>query len=143
MIINAMSGRPLPVYGDGLHVRDWLHVDDHSRALECLLAEGRFGEVYNIGGNNEWKNIDVVKLILRELRKSETLISFVKDRPGHDKRYAIDATKIREELGWKPSFRFEDGLKETIRWYEENKEWWAHVMTGEYKEYYKVMYDQR
>ncbi len=143
MIINALNDKPLPVYGDGLNVRDWLHVDDHSRAIDLVLQRGVPGEVYNIGGNNEWKNIDIVKRILKEVGKPESLISFVKDRPGHDRRYAMDAGKISKELGWKPSYRFEEGLDGTARWYMEKGDWWKHVLSGEYKDYYKVMYDDR
>jgi len=143
MIINAINDKPLPVYGDGLNVRDWLHVEDHSRAIGVALQKGIPGEVYNIGGNNEWKNIDIVKLILREVGKPESLISFVKDRPGHDRRYAMDAGKISKELGWKPSYRFEEGLNATARWYIENREWWTHVLSGQYKDYYRVMYEER
>jgi dTDP-glucose 4,6-dehydratase len=117
MITNAIAGKPLPVYGDGMNVRDWLYVGDHCRAVEAVLENGKSGEVYNIGGNNEMRNIDIVKLILSHLGKSESLISFVKDRPGHDKRYAIDATKIRRELGWAPLTNFETGIRETIEWY--------------------------
>jgi dTDP-glucose 4,6-dehydratase len=143
MIINALDNKPLPVYGDGLNVRDWLHVEDHSRAIEVLLKDGKPGEVYNIGGNSEWKNIDIVKLILREVGKPESLISFVKDRPGHDRRYAMDASKIMNAFGWKARFQFEDGLGKTIRWYRENRSWWEHVISGQYKEYYRVMYEER
>lgn len=132
MIINALNGEPLPVYGDGLNVRDWLHVNDHCAAIDVVLKNGKVGEVYNIGGNNEWKNIDIVKLILKKVGKSESLISFVKDRLGHDRRYAIDATKIRQELGWGPSYTFEIGIAETVQWYVANQPWWNHVMTGQY-----------
>jgi len=117
MITNAMNSRPLPVYGDGMNVRDWIHVDDHCRAVEAVLERGRAGEVYNIGGNNEMRNIDIVKLILSLLDKPESLISFVADRPGHDRRYAIDASKIKRELGWAPQVEFEAGIRETIKWY--------------------------
>jgi len=143
MIINAVNDERLPVYGDGLHVRDWLFVEDHSRAIQLTLLGGDPGEVYNIGGDNEWKNIDIVKLILSELGKPFELISFVKDRPGHDRRYAIDAGKIRSKLGWKPASQFEEGLRETIRWYLDHKEWCDHVTSGEYKDYYRVMYHER
>jgi dTDP-glucose 4,6-dehydratase len=143
MIINAINEKPLPVYGDGLNVRDWLHVEDHSRAIDTVLQMGQPGDVYNIGGSNEWKNIDIVKLILRETGKPESLISFVKDRKGHDRRYAIDATRIMNELGWKPGRRFEEGLRDTVQWYRGHTDWWSHVMSGEYKEYYRVMYDER
>lgn len=142
MIVNALNDKQLPVYGDGLNVRDWLHVKDHCAALDLVLQRGRCGEVYNIGGNNEWKNIDIVKLILQKLHKSESLITFVKDRLGHDRRYAIDATKIRQELDWSPSYTFEDGIEETVQWYLNNRQWWKRVMTGEYLEYYKKQYDE-
>ena len=124
MICNALQDKPLPVYGDGQNVRDWLHVEDHCRAIDLVLHHGKSGEVYNIGGNNERTNLQIVKTILAELGKPESLITFVEDRPGHDRRYAIDATKIREELGWRPQYDFETGIKETIRWYRNNREWW-------------------
>jgi dTDP-glucose 4,6-dehydratase len=128
MITNAMAGIPLPVYGDGLNVRDWLHVSDHCSAIEMVLHKGKIGQVYNIGGSNEWHNIDIVKLILTQLRKPESLISFVNDRLGHDRRYAIDAGKIRRELGWTPSVKFDDGIRMTITWYSENKWWWEKLL---------------
>ncbi|HZG59612.1 MAG TPA: dTDP-glucose 4,6-dehydratase [Anoxybacillus sp.] len=143
MIINALNDRPLPVYGDGLNVRDWLHVEDHCSAIDLVLHHGRNGEVYNIGGNNERTNIEVVKAILRYLNKPESLITFVEDRLGHDRRYAIDATKIREELGWQPKYTFEEGLKKTIDWYLENRSWWENILSGEYKEYYERQYGQK
>ncbi|MCD7824034.1 MAG: dTDP-glucose 4,6-dehydratase [Oscillospiraceae bacterium] len=124
MIMNALNDRPLPVFGEGLNVRDWLYVEDHCRAIDLIIQKGRDGEVYNIGGHNEMRNIDVVKMICRELGKPESLITYVPDRKGHDLRYAIDATKIREELGWVPEMRFEDGIKETVRWYLGNWGWW-------------------
>jgi len=124
MICNALQDKPLPVYGDGQNIRDWLYVEDHCRAIDLVLHHGASGEVYNIGGNNERTNLQIVKTILAELGKPESLITFVEDRPGHDRRYAIDATKIREELGWRPQYDFETGLKETIRWYRNNREWW-------------------
>lgn len=142
MIMNALSDKPLPVYGDGLNVRDWLHVHDHCVAVDTVLRKGKPGEVYNIGGNNEWKNIDIVKLILQKINKPESLITFVKDRPGHDRRYAIDATKIKQELGWTPSYTFEKGIEETIQWYLSNQSWCKHVMTGEYQEYYHKQYGE-
>lgn len=142
MIINALNEKPLPVYGDGLNVRDWLHVSDHCAAIDVVLRKGIVGEVYNIGGNNEWKNIDIVRLILRKVGKSESLISFVKDRPGHDRRYAIDATKINTELGWSPSYTFELGIEETVKWYLSNEDWWKRVMTGAYAEYYRKQYQE-
>jgi dTDP-glucose 4,6-dehydratase len=143
MIINALSEKPLPVYGDGQHVRDWLYVEDHCAAIDAVLQRGAVGEVYNIGGNNEWKNIDIVKMIVRSLGKSESLITFVKDRPGHDRRYAMDASKITREIGWKPLHQFESGLEATIAWYVNHRRWWQHVMSGEYQRYYKVMYEER
>ena len=142
MIINALSDKQLPVYGDGLNVRDWLHVNDHCAAIDVVLQNGRIGEVYNIGGNNEWKNIDIVKLILKKVGKPESLISFVKDRLGHDRRYAIEATKIKNELDWSPSYTFEVGIEETVQWYLNNQLWWKRVMTGEYVEYYKKQYHE-
>jgi dTDP-glucose 4,6-dehydratase len=142
MIANALEGKPLPVYGDGLNVRDWLYVEDHCSAIDMVLQKGRVGEVYNIGGNNEWKNIDIVKRILTELGKPESLITFVKDRPGHDRRYAMDASKIQRELGWSPSLTFEEGLSRTVAWYRDHRPWWTRVMTGEYREYYKRQYNE-
>ncbi len=143
MIINAMNDKPLPVYGDGLNVRDWLHVDDHCSAIDTVMRNGRVGEVYNIGGNNEWKNIDIVKLILKHLGKPESLITYVKDRPGHDRRYAMDATKIFRELEWTPAHTFEEGLAEKVEWYRTHKAWWSRVMSGEYKDYYRKQYENR
>jgi len=143
MIINALSGSKLPVYGDGMNVRDWLHVEDHCSAIETILRKGKNGEVYNIGGNNEWQNIKVVKLILKELGKPLSLISHVTDRLGHDRRYAMDASKIMRELGWRPKHRFEEGLRDTIRWYLRNNEWWKKIISGEYKNYYRKMYRGR
>jgi dTDP-glucose 4,6-dehydratase len=143
MIANAIDNKPLPVYGDGLNVRDWLFVKDHCTAIDRVLQDGRVGEVYNIGGKNEWKNIDIVKLLLKKLGKGEELIKFVKDRLGHDRRYAIDATKIEKELHWKPSVTFEEGLGATIEWYLKNESWWRRIMSGEYQHYYRTMYEQR
>lgn len=143
MIANASDGKSLPVYGDGMNIRDWLYVNDHCSAIDTVLHKGTIGEVYNIGGNNEWANIHIVKLLLKELGKPETLITYVKDRPGHDRRYAIDASKIQRELGWAPSVTFEQGLRMTIDWYLLNQSWWRRVMSGEYKEYYKTMYEGR
>jgi dTDP-glucose 4,6-dehydratase len=128
MIANALAGIPLPVYGDGMNVRDWLYVRDHCAALDVVLHKGKCGQVYNIGGNNEKHNIDIVKLILAELGKPEKFISFVKDRPGHDRRYAIDASKIKRELNWAPSVTFEEGIKKTIQWYLDNKWWWQKLI---------------
>ncbi len=143
MIANALNNKPLPVYGDGMNVRDWLYVGDHCTALDVVLHKGRSGEVYNIGGNNEKKNIEIVKLVLESLNKPQSLIQFVKDRPGHDRRYAIDATKIAQELEWKPAHTFEDGIVETIHWYLENKLWWQRIMSGEYQQYYTQQYIER
>ena len=143
MIANAMDGKSLPVYGDGLNVRDWLYVADHCSAIDVVLHKGTIGEVYNIGGNNEMKNIDIVKLLLERLAKPESLITFVKDRPGHDKRYAIDQKKITTELGWKPAVTFEGGIEKTVDWYLSHEPWWRRVMSGEYQEYYRKMYEER
>lgn len=143
MIANALSNKPLPVYGDGQNVRDWLHVRDHCTAIDLVLHKGKPGEVYNIGGNNEWKNIDLVKLILKKLGKPESLITFVKDRPGHDRRYAIDPSKTQRELGWAPNYTFEQGLTETVDWYLSHEPWWRRIISGEYQQYYKKMYEER
>jgi len=143
MITNALEGKELPVYGDGLNVRDWIHVEDHCRALWTALEKGAAGQTYNIGGGNEIENIKLVKMILKILGKPERLIKFVKDRPGHDRRYAIDCTKLRKELGWQPRIRFEEGLDATVRWYIDNKEWWRKIKSGQYLEYYKKQYHDR
>jgi dTDP-glucose 4,6-dehydratase len=143
MIANAIDGKPLPVYGDGLNVRDWLYVKDHCIAIDLVLHKGIPGEVYNIGGDNEWKNIDIVKLLLNKLNKPESLIAYVKDRQGHDRRYAIDASKIERELHWKPSVTFEAGIGETVNWYLQNEPWWRRIISGEYKQYYQKMYEGR
>ena len=143
MIINALHDKELPVYGNGLNVRDWLHVEDHCQAIDLVLHNGRNGEVYNVGGNNERTNIDIVKTILKQLGKPESLIKYVKDRPGHDLRYAIDATKLREELGWKPKYTFETGIEQTIKWYLDNQDWWQNIISGEYQEYFKSQYGDR
>ncbi|GFE59004.1 dTDP-glucose 4,6-dehydratase [Geobacter sp. AOG1] len=151
MIHNIIAGKPLPVYGDGLNVRDWLHVKDHSVAIETVLKEGRVGGVYNIGGNNEWKNIDIVNLVCdllderlgRPRGENRRLITFVKDRPGHDRRYAIDASKIKREMGWSPSYTFERGIAETIDWYLANQKWVAEVTSGAYRDYYDNQYGNR
>lgn len=140
MISNAVEGKNLPVYGDGANVRDWIYVEDHCRAILGVLEKGRSGEVYNIGSDNEWKNIDIVKLILSKLDKPESLIEFVKDRPGHDQRYAIDNAKIESEVGWKPEVSFEDGIGRTIDWYLGNREWWERIKSGAYLEYYANQY---
>jgi len=133
IIANALENKPLPVYGDGLNVRDWLYVKDHCQAIDTVLHHGKTGETYNIGGHNEWRNIDVVKLILKELGKSESLITYVKDRPGHDRRYAIDASKLKGELDWEPTVKFEEGMIRTIAWYLKNKEWIARIKSGAYR----------
>jgi len=143
MINNARQGKPLPVYGDGLNVRDWLCVEDHCRAIWTALTRGQPGRTYNIGGNSERTNLDVVRAILRHMDKPERLITFVKDRPGHDRRYAIDATRIRSELGWSPSVDFESGLARTIDWYLANQQWLDRVVSGAYQKYYEEMYAGR
>ena len=143
MIAKAMEGEQLPVYGDGKNIRDWLYVDDHCSAIMTVLKNGKAGEVYNIGGNNEWYNIDIVKLILKKLNISEDNIKYVKDRPGHDRRYAIDSTKIMNELGWKPKYDFETGIELTINWYMKNVDWWKKVMSGEYQKYYEENYGKK
>jgi len=143
MIINALHDKKLPVYGKGLNVRDWLYVEDHCAAIDLIIRRGTVGEVYNIGGHNERANIDVVKTILRILGKGEDLIEFVTDRKGHDQRYAIDPTKITNELGWTPQTKFDDGIKKTVAWYLENRAWWEKIISGEYKNYYAKMYDNR
>ena len=143
MIINALDEKPLPVYGTGENVRDWLYVEDHCKAIDLIIHKGREGEVYNVGGHNERKNIDIVRLICRALGKSESLISYVADRKGHDMRYAIDPTKIHNELGWLPETKFEDGIQKTIRWYLDNKPWWQEIVSGDYRNYYQRMYGER
>jgi len=143
MLTNAMQDKPLPVYGKGENVRDWLYVTDHCRAIDLIVRKGTPGEVYNIGGHNEWTNIDIVKEILRQLDKPETLINYVADRPGHDLRYGIDPTKIHKELGWLPETKFEDGLSLTIQWYKDNGQWWRNVLDGEYQKYYERNYGDR
>ena len=143
MVINAMNDKPLPVYGQGINVRDWLYVEDHCKAIDLILQNGRVGEVYNIGGHNEMRNIDIVKLIVHELGKSEDLITYVTDRKGHDMRYAIDPTKIHTELGWLPETKFADGIKKTIQWYRDNEEWWRPIISGEYQTYYEKMYGNK
>jgi dTDP-glucose 4,6-dehydratase len=147
IIINALEDKALPVYGDGLNIRDWLHVEDHCRGIEAVLQAGTLGETYNIGGCNEWTNIDIVRLIcetLDELRPGDKpksdLITYVTDRPGHDRRYAIDAGKIIQELDWRPRYTFESGIRETINWYLDNREWWERVRDGAYREYYRMQY---
>jgi len=143
MTLNAMRGESLPVYGDGLNVRDWIFVEDHCAGIAAALERGRPGEVYNFGADNERPNIELVRMILRLLGKPESLIRFVKDRPGHDRRYAIDASKARRELQWAPAVEFEEGMRRTLAWYEENRAWWQEILSGEYQQYYERMYGQR
>lgn len=143
MIANALNDKKLPVYGKGENVRDWLYVEDHCSAIDLIIRKGKIGEVYNIGGHNERTNLEVVKTIIKELGKSEDLIEFVTDRPGHDRRYAIDPTKIHNELGWLPVTEFDVGIKKTIDWYLTHKSWWEKIISGEYKDYYDKMYKNR
>lgn len=143
MIANALANKPLPVYGTGENVRDWLYVEDHCRAIDMILENGKVGEVYNIGGHNERSNLDVVKTILKQLGKPESLITFVGDRKGHDLRYAIDPSKIHGELGWLPETKFDDGIRQTIDWYLNNESWWKNIISGDYMEYYEKMYGNR
>lgn len=143
MIINALHDRPLPIYGDGLNVRDWLYVEDHCRAIDLIIRKGKVGEVYNVGGHNEMRNIDIVKLICQELGKPGSLITHVTDRKGHDRRYAIDPEKIHRELGWIPETKFADGIKKTIQWYLTHQKWWEDIISGEYQNYYQKMYENK
>lgn len=143
MIINALNEKALPVYGDGMNVRDWIYVEDHCEAIYLILTKGKSGEVYNIGASNEMPNIEIVKLILNYLKKDESLITFVKDRPGHDRRYAIDSSKIKTEIGWKPNHTFEVAIHKTIDWYIENKSWWEEIISGDYQNYYRKWYIER
>ena len=143
MIANALADKPLPVYGQGLNVRDWLYVEDHCVAIDRILESGRSGQVYNIGGHNEMRNIDIVRRILQELGKPESLITYVTDRKGHDLRYGIDPSFIHRELGWLPQTGFEEGIQKTIRWYLENRQWWQTIVSGEYRSYYERMYANR
>jgi len=142
-VTNALADEKLPLYGDGMNVRDWIYVDDHSSAILAVLEKGSPGQVYNIGGGNERANVEITRFILETLGKSQDLIEFVKDRPGHDRRYAIDSSKIRRELGWAPSHSFEEALERTIKWYVENRRWWQRVKSGEYREYYRKQYGNR
>lgn len=142
-ITNALAGEPLPLYGDGLNVRDWIHVEDHCRAIDLILHRGEIGEIYNIGGGSEKTNLELTRIILKKLSRPETLIRYVKDRPGHDRRYAIDWSKLRTKLGWTPLYTFEQGIEETIRWYVENTRWWEKIKSGEYRDYYQRMYGKR
>ncbi len=141
-IVNALNNKPIPVYGEGLNVRDWLYVEDHCKAIDLIIHKGRVGEVYNVGGHNEMKNIDIVKIICKALGKPESLIQFVRDRQGHDMRYAIDPSKIHFELGWLPETKFEDGIQKTVKWYLDNKKWWETIISGEYRNYYDKMYTE-
>lgn len=143
MILNAIQNKKLPVYGDGMNIRDWIYVIDHNKAVELVFEKGKIGEVYNIGASNELPNIEIVKVILKNLNKSEELIQFVKDRPGHDKRYAINSSKIQNELKWKPEFNFESAIVNTIEWYLKNKKWWERIISGEYQSYYNKQYSDR
>ena len=143
MIANALNDKPLPVYGKGENVRDWLYVEDHCKAIDLVIHKGREGEVYNIGGHNEMKNIDIVKIICKALGKPESLITYVTDRPGHDRRYAIDALKAMTTLGWRPLMRFDEGLASTVRWYLENLDWVKSIVDGDYRDYYEHMYANR
>lgn len=143
MILNCLNDKQLPVYGDGINVRDWLYVEDHCKAIDLIVRKGCIGEVYNVGGHNEMKNIEIVKLIIRELGKSEDLITYVTDRKGYDLSYAINPTKIHNELGWIPKTKFTDGIKKTIKWYLENRNWWEEIISGEYQNYCKKMYGDR
>lgn len=143
MIANALADKPLPVYGNGENVRDWLYVEDHCRAIDLIIHNGKVGEIYNVGGHNEKRNIDIVRIICQELGKPESLIVHVEDRKGHDRRYAIDPAKIHRELGWLPETKFEDGIKKTIKWYLEHKKWWQDIINGEYQEYYAKMYGSK
>ncbi|MDY4061537.1 MAG: dTDP-glucose 4,6-dehydratase [Candidatus Limiplasma sp.] len=143
MITRALNDQSLPVYGKGENIRDWLYVEDHCAAVDLVMRKGREGEVYNVGGHNERTNLEVVKTVLRELGKPESLITFVTDRPGHDRRYAIDPSKIHAELGWLPRTSFDDGIRQTVRWYLDNRTWWEHILAGEYQHYYQTMYGNR
>lgn len=143
MISRALADEELPVYGNGENVRDWLHVSDHCEAIDLIIHKGKVGEVYNIGGHNERTNLQVVQTILKALDKPESLIKYVKDRPGHDRRYAIDPTKIEIELGWKPKYNFDTGIAQTIQWYLDNEDWWKHIISGEYQNYFAEMYKDR
>ena len=143
MIANCLSDKPLPVYGQGLNVRDWLYVEDHCKAVDLVMRRGAVGQVYNIGGHNEMRNIDIVRLICQELHKPESLITYVTDRKGHDMRYAIDPSKIHRDLDWLPDTKFSDGIVQTIRWYLDNRDWWGEIVSGEYQSYYERMYGNR
>lgn len=143
MIINSLNNRKLPVYGDGLNVRDWIYVIDHNKAVELVMDKGKVGEVYNIGANTEKQNIEIVKLLLKHTGKTENLIEYVKDRPGHDRRYAINSTKIKRELGWEAEHSFESAIHDTLKWYIDYEKWWKEIISGEYQNYYKLQYSSR
>lgn len=143
MVANASEDKSLPVYGDGMHVRDWIYVIDHCDAIDVVLRRAKPGSIYNIGGNHDVPNIEIVKLILSALGKPESLIKFVDDRPGHDRRYAMDSTRVREDLGWEPKYTFEDAIDATVQWYREHREWWEHIRSGEYRNYYESLYGDR
>jgi len=143
MIINCLNGKKLPVYGDGMNVRDWIYVIDHNKAIDLVFEKGKIGQVYNIGASNEMPNIEIVKLILKYLNKTEDQIEYVKDRLGHDRRYAIDSSKIQNELGWQPAFLFEEAIEKTINWYIDNKDWWERIISGDYQKYYQAQYQNR
>ncbi|MPM46776.1 dTDP-glucose 4,6-dehydratase 2 [bioreactor metagenome] len=143
MISRALSDASLPVYGKGENVRDWLHVYDHCSAIDLIVRKGRIGEIYNIGGHNERNNMQIIRIILQLLNKPESLITFVTDRPGHDLRYAIDATKIRRELNWQPKYSFDTGIQQTVEWYLSNQDWWKNIISEDYQDYYQRMYEGR
>lgn len=143
MIANALQDKKLPIYGDGMNVRDWIYVEDHCEAIDVVLSKGKIGEVYNIGGGNEIANIEMARLILSKLGKPESLLEFVKDRPGHDRRYAMDSSKVELELGWKPGLSFREGIDLTVSWYIKNESWWKRIISGEYQKYYKLQYEER
>jgi dTDP-glucose 4,6-dehydratase len=142
-VTNLLEGKKVPVYGDGMQIRDWIHVDDHNRGVDLILQKGKIGETYCLGGNSEKTNMEITKLILGYLGQGEEMIEYVKDRPGHDRRYAIDFSKAKEELGWEPLIGFEDGIKKTVEWYKNNQEWWQRIKSGEYLEYYKKQYGEK
>jgi len=143
MIINSLNNKKLPVYGDGMNVRDWIYVIDHNKAVELVLDQGKIGEVYNVGANTEKPNIEIVKLLLKHTGKTEDLIEYVKDRPGHDRRYAINSTKIQKELGWEVEHSFESAIQDTIKWYIDNQKWWKEIISGDYQNYYKLQYSSQ
>ncbi len=143
MIANALEDKPLPVYGDGMHVRDWIYVEDHCSGIDTVLRKAESGSIYNLGGNHDVPNIEIVKLILQALDKPESLIKFVKDRPGHDRRYAMDSSKAKADLGWEPAYKFEDAIKKTVDWYLSHREWWERIRSGDYMKYYEKMYSER